>query len=182
MNSNPETGFLEFVHDFYATMKTHKIKLVYEGKITSKITKAFIALAEAQMQENEVASKVQRTVFHVMVECLQNVSRHADEYGSGESIYSGKGIFLISNTDKAYCITTGNAIANEKISSLKEMLEYVNALDEENLKDVYLRQMREGRLSSKGGAGWVFIELGRKTEKKLASTFLPLSKKIHFSC
>lgn len=180
MNSNPDTGFLEFVHDFYATMKTHKIKLVYEGKITSKITKAFIALAEAQMQENEVASKVQRTVFHVMVECLQNVSRHADEYGSGKSIYSGKGIFLISNTENAYCITTGNAIANEKISSLKEMLEHVNALDEENLKDVYLRQMREGRLSSKGGAGLGFIDIRRKTGKKLDYHFLPLSEKISF--
>ena len=132
------------------------------------------------MQENEVASKVQRTVFQVMVECLQNVSRHADEHGSGKSIYSGKGIFLISNTENAYCITTGNAIANEKISSLKEMLEHVNAMDEENLKDKYLKQMREGRLSSKGGAGLGLIDIRRKTGNKLDYHFLPLSDKISF--
>ena len=44
---NPGKGFLEFVYDFYSSMKAHEIKLVYEGKITHQVTKAFIALAEA---------------------------------------------------------------------------------------------------------------------------------------
>ena len=61
-------------------MRAHEIKLVYEGRVTQQITKAFIALAEAQMEENSETSDVQRKVFHVMVECLQNISRHADEY------------------------------------------------------------------------------------------------------
>ena len=64
----PEQGFLEFVYDFYASMKAYEIRLVYEGKVTHQITKAFIALAEAQMEEDEETLKVKRTVFHVMVE------------------------------------------------------------------------------------------------------------------
>ncbi len=177
---NLEKGFLEFVYDFYSSMKSHEISLVYEGKVTHQITKAFIALAEAQMEENEEASKVQRTVFHVMVECLQNISRHADEYESGKAIYSGKGIFIVSNTDKAWCITTGNAIVNDKIPGLKAILEQVNALNNKDLKDLYMNQMREGRLTNRGGAGLGFIDIRRKTGEKLDYHFLPITDKVSF--
>ncbi len=180
MKDSPHKGFLEFVYDFYSSMKSHEIKLVYEGKVTHQITKAFIALAEAQMVESKEAAKVQRIVFHVMVECLQNISRHADENELGEAIFSGKGIFMVSNTDEAYCITTGNAILNEKIPGLSEMLNEINTMNAEDLKDLYVQQMREGRLSSKGGAGLGFIDIRRKTGKQLDFHFLPITDKVSF--
>ena len=37
-------GFLEFVYEFYQSMKAHEITLVYEGEITHQITKAFTSL------------------------------------------------------------------------------------------------------------------------------------------
>ena len=175
-----ESGFLEFVYDFYKSMKAHEIKLVYEGRVTQQITRAFIALTEAQMEENAEASTVQRKVFHVMVECLQNISRHADEYESGESLNAGKGIFMVSRTEQYWCVTTGNAIFNEKVRELKEMIEQINKLDEDELKDLYVRQMREGRLTTKGGAGLGFIDIRRKTKKKLEYHFLPITDKVSF--
>ena len=177
---NTDKGFLEFVYDFYTSMKANEIKFVYEGKVTHQITKAFIALAEAQMEKDEEASKVQRTVFHVMVECLQNISRHADEYEYGESLYPGKGIFMVSNTRDAYCITTGNAVLNEKVPELKEMLTEINELSIDELKGLYMKQMREGRLSKKGGAGLGFIDIRRKTGQQLDYHFLPISDKVSF--
>ena len=175
-----ESGFLEFVYDFYRSMKAHEIKLVYEGRVTQQITKAFIALAEAQMEENAEATEVQRRVFHVMVECLQNISRHADEYDSGESVHAGKGIFMVSRTEHQWCVTTGNAIFNEKVKELKEMIEHINSLNEEDLKKLYVQQMREGRLSTKGGAGLGFIDIRRKTKKELEFHFLPVTNKVSF--
>ena len=173
-------GFLEFVYDFYKSMKTHEIKLVYEGKVTHQITKAFIALAEAQLEEKEETAKVQRTVFHVMVECLQNISRHADEYDSGDYMYSGRGIFLVSYSDDSYWITTGNAVANNKIDGLKKMIDDVNDLSIEKLKELYMKQMKEGRFSAKGGAGLGFIDIRRKTGEKLDYHFLPISDTVSF--
>lgn len=173
-------GFLQFVYDFYSSMKAHEVKLVYEGKVTHQITKAFIALAEAQMQEEGETARVQRTVFHVMVECLQNISRHADEYETGEDLYAGKGIFLVSHTDEAWSITTGNAILNSRIPDLEHQLREINKMDNGELKDLYQKQMREGRLSEKGGAGLGFIDIRRKTGEQLDYHFLPLSEKGSF--
>jgi hypothetical protein len=178
-NKKKFDDFLEFVYDFYKTMKAHEISLVYEGKITHQITKAFVSLAEAQMEEDQEAIRVQRTVFHVMVECLQNISRHADDHES-TNIFSGKGIFMVSKNSDMYCLTTGNAIVNEKIAALKKMIDEVNKLDQSQLRNLYMKQMREGRLSEKGGAGLGFIDIRRKSGNELEYHFLPMSDKISF--
>ena len=179
-NFNNSADFLEFVYGFYKTMKANEIRLAYEGKISHQITKAFIALAEAQMAEDQEAIRVQRIIFHVMVECLQNVSRHADDHDPGDNIYSGHGIFMISKNSDAYFVSTGNAILNEKILALKNMIDKINELDNPMLKDFYIKQMREGRLSDKGGAGLGFIDIRRKTGSKLEYHFLPVTDKISF--
>lgn len=174
------TGFLKYVFDFYKSMRSHEIKLVYEGKVTHQITKAFISLAEAQMEENEETARVQRVVLHVLVEFLQNISRHADDYESGNYFYSGKGIFMVSDTIGAFRITTGNAVLTHKIKEVTEMIDRINKMDELQLKELYMRQMREGRLSDKGGAGLGLIDVRRKTKKKIEYHIMPLSKTLTF--
>ncbi len=174
-------GFLEFVYDFYKSMKAHEITLVYEGEITHQITKAFTSLAESNMAKEEESGNVQKKVFHVMVECLQNISKHAEDYDAHLAYnYSGRGIFLVSKGDQEYNITTGNIIENHKIDELKTMLEKINELDKEGLKEMYKKQIKEGRLSDKGGAGLGFIDIKRKTGKQLLYHFLPVSRENSF--
>ena len=173
-------GFLEFVYDFYKTMKAHEITLVYEGEITHQITKAFTSLTESNMSKELESNSVQRKVFHVMVECLQNISKHADTFANNDYVYSGRGIFLVSKAKDEYSVTTGNVIDNKKIDELTALLEQINSLDKEGLKELYKTQMKEGRLSEKGGAGLGFIDIARKTGKKLLYHFLPVSDTTSF--
>lgn len=173
-------GFLEFVYEFYKSMKAHEITLVYEGEITHQITKAFTSLTESNMAKEEESGSVQRKVFHVMVECLQNISKHAEDFGSDDFLFAGRGIFLVSKGDQEYSVTTGNAVDNDTIEELTDMLEQINRLDKEGLKNLYKRQMKEGRLSEKGGAGLGFIDIKRKTGKQLEYHFLPISEDTSF--
>lgn len=181
MNNNTSVkGFLEFVYEFYKSMKAHEISLVYEGEITHQITKAFTSLTESNMAKDEEDGSVQRKVFHVMVECLQNISKHADEFTSNDFLFSGRGIFLVSKGDTEYSVTTGNAVDNNRIDELRAMLENINQLDKEGLNQLYKKQMKEGRLSDKGGAGLGFIDIARKTGKPLQYHFLPISDETSF--
>jgi hypothetical protein len=174
-------GFLEFVYDFYKTMKAHEITLVYEGEITHQITKAFTSLAESNMKEEAETGPVQKRVFHVMVECLQNISKHAEDNSNIEdSSFSGRGIFLVSKGDQEYNITTGNIIDNRRIKELKDMLERINKLDKPGLKELYKEQIQKGKLSDKGGAGLGFIDIKRKTGKQLIYHFLPITEYTSF--
>jgi hypothetical protein len=173
-------GFLEFVYDFYKTMKAHEITLVYEGETTHQITKAFTSLTESNMSKDLESNSVQRKVFHVMVECLQNISKHADTFSNNDFTYSGRGIFMVSKGKDEYNVTTGNVIDNDKTEDLKNLLEQINSLDKEGLKELYKTQMKEGRLSEKGGAGLGFIDIARKTGMKLIYHFLPVSDNSSF--
>jgi len=173
-------GFLEFVYDFYQTMKTHEITLVYEGEITHQLTKAFTSLAESNMAKEEESGNVQRKVFHVMVECLQNISKHADDFAINDFQYAGRGIFMVSKGETEYSVTTGNALDNSRVEELKTMLDRINSMEKEELDELYKKQIKEGRLSEKGGAGLGFIDIKRKTKNKLEYHFLPIDEKISF--
>jgi hypothetical protein len=173
-------GFLEFVYQFYKEMKAHEITLVYEGEITHQITKAFTSLTESNMAKEEESNSVQRKVFHVMVECLQNISKHADEVTVNDYLFSGRGIFMVSKRETEYAVTTGNAIDNDRIEGIRNMLDTVNGLNKEELNEMYKKQIREGRLSDKGGAGLGFIDIKRKTGNRLEYHFLPVGENISF--
>lgn len=173
-------SFLEFVYEFYKSMKTHEITLVYEGEITHQITKAFTSLTESNMAKEEESNTVQKKVFHVMVECLQNISKHADDFGSNDYMFSGRGIFLVSKGKDDYTVTTGNTVDNSKIADLKRLLEQVNSLEKDELTELYKKQIKEGRLSDKGGAGLGFIDIKRKTGKNLEYHFLPVGEQASF--
>jgi hypothetical protein len=165
---------LDFVYDFYVKMKKNRINLAYEGEITHQITKAFTSLTENNMALDDDPNTVQKKVFHVMVECLQNISKHAENRHSIVTSKDGRGIFMVSKGDHEYNVTTGNIIRNDKIPELKKMLENINSLDKDGLKNLYKQQMREGRLSEKGGAGLGFIDIVRKTGEKLIFSFLDI--------
>jgi hypothetical protein len=179
-NSKDRKESLDFVYDFYVKMKKNNINLAYEGEITHQITKAFTSLTESNIVKEDDFNTVQKKVFHVMVECLQNISKHAENRNNIITSKDGRGIFMISKDDAEYNVTTGNIINNDKIAKLREMLENINSLDKEGLKDLYKQQIREGRLSDRGGAGLGFIDIVRKTGQKLVYSFLTINEKRSF--
>jgi len=174
--SDPNKGFLDFVYDFYTGMKEHEITLAYEGEINHQIMKTFTSMAEGNMSKAEESEALQKKVYHVMVECLQNISKHAVHPEDEEDLEYNRGIFLISRNNHVYNVTTGNVIKVDRISYLEELLSHINSLSKKQLDELYKKQLKEGHLSEKGGAGLGFIDIRRKTGSDLEYQFLPLSK------
>jgi len=173
-------SFVEFILDFYKYMREYEISLVYEGEITQPIIKAFLSLTETKMMQQEEPGAVQRKVFHVMVECLQNVSKYSDSSIEANYLYAGMGVFIVTRSEKEYCITTGNAMETGKIGDLKAILENINSLDKESLNEMYKKQIKEGQLHEKGGAGLGFIDIRRKTGSILRYEFMPIDDEFSF--
>ena len=171
-------GFLDFAYQLYKTMKTHEISLVYEGEVTQEITKTFTSLTERNLAKSEESNQVQRKVFNVMVECLQNISKHADSLDEEEE--ERRGIVIVSKGDDSYNIITGNIIKTEKVAGLKQNLEHVNSLNKDGLSSLYKKQIKEGRISDKGGAGLGFIDIAKKTGSKLLYQFKTLNDDLSF--
>lgn len=176
MSQKKKNTFLEFVYDFYKGMQTHEISLAYEGEMNHQVMKAFTNLTIGKMAKQSENTPLQKKVFHVMIECLQNITKHAFHASLSSDNNLNNGVLLVSNTDEFYQVTTGNIIEKNKIQNLKEFLENLNLLDKAELDILHKKQLKEGALSIKGGAGLGFIDIRRKTGRELEFHFLPINK------
>jgi hypothetical protein len=151
--------------------------VVYKGKLNHQIMKLFTSMAEDKISRTCKNPSIKRKVFHVLVECLQNITRHSDDFDE-DGI--GNGIFVIGERNDYYYVITGNVIKSEKVSVLEKNLEKLNMLHKEELSMLHKKQMQEGEVTEKGGAGLGLIDMIRKTGKKYAYQFLKLDNEFHF--
>ena len=170
--------FPDLVYQFHETISPLDVKLIYEGEINHEIMKVFTSLTEKELKGEQF--KGQKKVFNIMVESLQNISKHSTSSHGPKNREVGNGIFLISNNDIELNIVTGNIIDMEKKAFLKEKLTYINSLDKDNLREFYKTTLKEATLSEKGGAGLGFIDIARKTQNKLQFEFHDLDEESSF--
>ncbi len=169
--------FLEYAYQLYQDLPTKEVNLVYVGGVTSEVTRNFTIMTEENLLRHAESSPVQRKVFNVMVETLQNISRHADLVTQDPEEIR-RGIIIISHSEEAYSIVTGNLIRTEKVGRVRGKLDSINAMSREELTAAYKKQIQEGSISESGGAGLGFIDVAKKSGNKIDYRFLELSDEL----
>lgn len=161
---------MKYIYELHKTMLAKNLILVYEGEFTQEITKSVLAMAERNMDSMGEESSIKRKVFNVMVECLQNIVRHGEDYNPSDD-KKQTAIFMIGKMDDEYVITSGNPVTKEAANTLKEKLDKINSLDKEGLKALYKEIIKGTEISEKGGAGLGFVDMARKSGRKLEYDF-----------
>ncbi|HER09461.1 MAG TPA: hypothetical protein ENO20_11190 [Bacteroides sp.] len=177
--SGNNSGFINYIYDRYRDLTIRDICLVFEGRITHQVMKALTGLMEEQMEEMK-EKRTLRRVYHVMVESLQNINRHAETFENDGYPYPGRGVVLVTRDEGHYRITTGNIIETSNVEEISLFLGRLNNMDPAGLDELYMRQMRDGVISAKGGAGLGFIDVRRKTAHPLDYDFIQVDKDTSF--
>ncbi|MDH5474197.1 MAG: SiaB family protein kinase [Cyclobacteriaceae bacterium] len=159
---------MKYIYELHKSMVNHDLILVYEGEFTQEITKSVLSMAERNMDSSGEESAIKRKVFNVMVECLQNVVRHADQLNNNPN---HNAVFMIGKHDEQYTIISGNPIKDEFISIVKDKIDEINTLDRDGLKQLYKNIIKTTEISEKGGAGLGFVDMARKSGQKLEYDF-----------
>ena len=166
-------GYFSLINEHYSHLLSKEIILAYDGDDTHQVKKAFAQLVEGKMESENEDITIRRHLHHVLVECLQNINRHAEVFSPDTSDYNpGRGALLVSKSDNHYRVITANLISEANAETMKNYLEEINRLSIEELNEKYKQQLKEGRLSSKGGAGLGYIDIRRKVENKLEFHFI----------
>jgi hypothetical protein len=160
-------------------MATSGFPLIYKGEMNHQIMRSFAFMANRKIAEKNLPTSIRKRVFHVMIECLQNITKHSDDYDENDR-QIGNGLFIVGQNKDSFYIVTGNLVKNEKIKSLEDKLTAVNQADPKVLKQLFLKQMMEGNLNEKGGAGLGLIDIARKSGKKLFYHFVPYDNHRHY--
>lgn len=172
-NIMTDRQFLELAYRLCDSLETTEINLLYEGSVTQEVMKEFTSMTENNLISHAERPPVQRKVFYVMVETLQNITRHAERL-PGDEEEVRRGFVVISHSDEAYYVVTGNVISEGTVPKLKEKLDLVNSLDHDGLSVLYKKQIQEGTISERGGAGLGFIDIAKKSGNKIGYDFVDL--------
>lgn len=170
--NNPENNkYFKLVDQIYGIermMVDNQLLLAYKDHINEETSDQLIAMVDSKMIGFDEEKKVKKKVFNVLVECLQNVSRHAEpEKGKDHE----SSILLIGRNDKSFFIITGNMMSNDKTAQLKEKLNQINQLNPDELRDKYKEMMNQMEFSDKGGAGLGLLDIARKSANKFEYDF-----------
>lgn len=178
VNESPEQ--LDFGFRLFQGMQKENLGYIYRGLFTQNITDNIISLAETNLEQAKEPSKVRRRVFSIMVECLQNITRHQSEYHIEIESPEKTGIFVIQRKTEGYYITTGNIVDIDSVPKLTNQLEKINSLDKVALKQQWLDILESGEISIKGGAGLGLIEMARRSGNKLSFDFENIDEKLSY--
>ncbi|MES2592477.1 MAG: SiaB family protein kinase [Bacteroidota bacterium] len=168
------------IYGFYDKMEQNNIMLSFKGDITSDLLTSILQIMEAKLDNWQEEPKVKKKVYNVLVECLQNLYHHMDEMAPNQDDRVRSAIFMIGKIDGVYNIITGNYIKNENIPNLKKLLDSINLLSKEELKEYYKEILNNGEMSLKGGGGLGMIDIARKTGGKLNYDFTHVDEKYSF--
>jgi len=168
----------DFAFDLFKAMQKDNLGYIYRGRFSQEITDNILSLTETSLEKTEQSSKIKKRVYSIMVECLQNITRHQE--GTTDSTPDNYGIFVIQRKDEKYYITTGNTINKENIKPIKDLIEKINSLEKEELKLYYKEVLNTGELSVKGGAGLGLIDMARKSGNKLLYNFKEINKSFSY--
>ncbi len=164
------------VHDniaypLYKHTKGGRLEYSYRGIVDSTIVEHILALAEANFTDSKEQILVRKRVYFIMVECLQNITRHQDVYDDPD--FDQSALFILKRKEQSYSITSANLIFDTAIESLREKIDKVNSMDADQLKEYAKQVLSNGTFSSKGGAGLGLIEMARKSGSKFQYEFVP---------
>ncbi len=166
---------------FKKAMTKSNLNVVYLGNVTQGTVESITDMISEDLHTRQENRRVTKRVYHVMMESLQNICKHADSQSEEESnsLEQGlvkKGIFLIGHNKKEYFITTGNNIELKSAVTLRDILDNINAMDADGIKQMYRDAMENSELGETGGAGLGFIDMAKKTGTKYEYYFEPDSE------
>ena len=182
MSVDTVKGYFALINQYYSNLLEKEIIIAYDGDLTHQVMKAFAYLVEQKLVSEREKEAVTRKLFHIMVECLQNINRHAEGFYPKDCVenYPGRGALLVSQSDVLYRVITANLVRTSHAAVLKTFLDEINSLSRHELIEYYKKQLMNGDLSSKGGAGLGFIDIRRKSSRKMDYHFVEFNETYSF--
>lgn len=164
---------------WYDSISKNDVLFTYKGAITSELITDSLEIIENKLQESDNNPKQTKKLYNVLVESLQNLYHHSENYqlNGTPKKYA---VFSITRNGDNFKVTTGNFIKKDKIHFIKDRIEQLNSLSPEEVKALYKMVLNNEEFSEKGGGGLGMIDIVKRTDSKLEYCFEPFSDDFYF--
>jgi succinate dehydrogenase flavin-adding protein (antitoxin of CptAB toxin-antitoxin module) len=168
--------------DYFNKLNNGEVILSYKGSITAEWINGVLEGVEGKLDSAEVDSRIKKKMYNVLVEGLQNLFHHVDDIPEEmrEKFESKFGVLVIRKIENSFKVSLGNFVTSNKTKYLKDKIDKINSLTEEELKDMYKFILNHQKLSAKGGGGLGLVDMARKTGNKLEYSFYEFNSDFSF--
>jgi len=163
---------IEDIKELHQILTEDNVILFFKGAFNQSSLLNLLSIVENQLRESTITIKI----YNIMVELLQNVSKHADNYS--KEVDWKPGIFLITENEEEFSLVSGNYIQNAKIEALREKLEDTNSLTFTDLVLKYNQRLQNFDIKNNEGLG--LLDLRRKSKQNLTYSFQEINDTLSF--
>ncbi|MFC2116822.1 SiaB family protein kinase [Bacteroidota bacterium] len=150
-------------------LRKNSIIMAYQGDFRQHTILPLLNMIEKNLMVKRTKYAAYKTLFHVLVEMLQNVMHH------GLTVENKKeGLFTIGLDGQHFIISSANYVETAKLPALKELFDYFLSLDDEQLKQKSKDILREREDGPFGGSGLGVIDIIRAGTLKPNYVIVPV--------
>lgn len=170
------------IKEYYEKLRGNNMLLSYQGNITSEVINNILEQVEIKLDSINEDGKLRKKLYNVLVEALQNLYHHVEDLPDGvyEDLKNKFGSIIINKIKNEYIISSGNFISSNRIKMLKDKLDKINSLTQDELKDMYKFILNHQKLTAKGGGGLGLVDIARKTGNKFDYSFQNVNNEYYF--
>ena len=168
--------------DIYKFLDDDNIILSYKGAITPDVITSLITILENKINSSDIRVDVKRRVIRVLVECFQNLYHHLDIALDADPQGESNALIIVKQMGEKFLVRTGNVIKEKDVINLRRRIAMVNALNNDELRDLYRKKLENEPFSDKGTAGLGFIDIARKSRQKLDYEVIEMEDEKRFFC
>lgn len=168
-------GSISTAFEAHQIMSEKNTLIAFTGQFDHLLTTLLLLNIKNKLSVLESTSGIDRKVYSILVESIENVSKHSSKADKKQNI----AILLLSKSEDKYTIVTGNHILNEEIPALQEKLEKVLKHNQAELKQLYREQILSKR-TDENNAGLGLIDMAIKSGNMIQYEFKTLSEDSSF--
>ena len=149
------------------------ILLIHKGNFSQEAIAPVFAMVEDNIKKLNLTK--QKKVFHLMIEMLQNINKHAFIENNLR-----KGIFILGMKDNNYFISTGNFINKDNAKILNNYLDSLNPQTKDKLNTLYKKILINTDTPDDVTGGLGLIDIARESINKMQYEFIKINDDLFF--
>jgi len=160
----------------YNLCDNEQIIFSYNGEFTSSILQGFVSVLEDRLRDNDVEKSKVRKIISIIIEFAQNIQHYSIQKTDSQDQEDGHGILVLRKEGEGIQIYSGNLVSQEKGEQLLRYCNQLKMLNQQSLKDLYLKKLKENREASSDRAGIGLLYIMRKSNSQMEIKVHPIDE------
>lgn len=160
---------MAFCYPTYKDMLDNNIVFAFRGIVTPDLVTHVLEIVQEKLEEQKLDRRFTKKLSNVMVECLTNT--YADEVLLANEDFDPNAMLMVLKQEDTYSVVTGSYIEHSRVNHVKQLIEKLNAMTQEELKTTYHEILNRDMAIVTGPTDLSIVDLARKSKNKLGCTF-----------